>query len=142
MKMLTLLGIVLSLLVLAACSSEDVSVGGITDSGGAASSTPDPLSGTWSGDWGPSESHRNPVTLELKWDGTNLGGTVNPGPNSVPLTKAAFTPDTGTVTMEASAPGRGAEKVDFIIEGKLTDGVMTGTWVHDDKKGDFKVARS
>ena len=45
----------------------------------------DPLSGTWTGDWGPSASDRNPVTVELKWDGTVLTGTVNPGPNAVVL---------------------------------------------------------
>ncbi len=32
------------------------------------------LSGTWVGDWGPSPSDRNQVTVELKWDGTALSG--------------------------------------------------------------------
>ncbi len=40
----------------------------------------DPLTGTWKGDWGPSAADRNQVTLELKWDGKALTGTVNPSP--------------------------------------------------------------
>ena len=43
----------------------------------------DPLTGTWKGDWGPSASDRNPATLELKWDGKTLTGTVNPGPEGI-----------------------------------------------------------
>ena len=41
----------------------------------------DPLSGTWTGDWGPSPGDRNEVTVELKLDGGTLTGVVNPGPN-------------------------------------------------------------
>ena len=43
----------------------------------------DPLSGTWTGDWGPSTQDRNQVTVELKWDGKILTGNVNPGPTAV-----------------------------------------------------------
>lgn len=63
----------------------------------------DTLSGTWSGDWGPTAQHRNPVTLDLKWDSTSLSGTVNPGPTPIPLSKASFDPGTGAVHMEADA---------------------------------------
>jgi hypothetical protein len=52
----------------------------------------DPLSGTWTGDWGPSATDRNQVTVELKWDGNRLIGTVNPGANAVELKKATFDP--------------------------------------------------
>jgi hypothetical protein len=88
------------------------------------------------------ETHRNPVTVVLQWDGTNLSGTVNPGPDAVPISKGSFVPDTGMVTMEAAANGRGGEMVHFVIEGKLADRMMTGSWVHDQKKGDFKISKS
>ena len=42
----------------------------------------DPLTGTWKGDWGPSATDRNSVTIELKWNGKTLTGTVNPGPDA------------------------------------------------------------
>src|SRR5262249_4871963 len=73
-------------LVLMACIV--VSAGAVV----AAEKDKDPLSGTWVGDWGPSASDRNQVTVELKWDGKTLTGNVNPGPNAVPLDKASFDP--------------------------------------------------
>ena len=44
--------------------------------------------------------------------------------------------------MEASVAGRGGATVQFTIEGKIADSAMTGTWIHDDKKGDFKITKS
>ena len=45
----------------------------------------DPVSGTWTGDWGPSLYDRNPVTVDLKWDGKVLSGNVNSGPQKVAI---------------------------------------------------------
>lgn len=102
----------------------------------------DPLSGTWVGDWGPSAADRNQVTVELKWDGKNLTGTVNPGPNAVELKKTSFDQKTGAIHMEADAKNRrsGAE-VHYVIEGKVEGNTMTGTWNHDNRKGDFKITK-
>jgi len=43
--------------------------------------------------------------VALSWDGTNLSGTLNPGPNAVTITKGSFAPDTGVVTLQAFANG-------------------------------------
>ena len=56
-----------------------------------------PLTGTWHGDWGPTPTHRNDVTLVLEWDGKNISGLINPGPESIKLSKA---------TLEPSSDGR------------------------------------
>jgi len=101
----------------------------------------DPLSGTWTGDWGPSASDRNPVTVELRWDGKNLTGTVNPGPNAVELKKAAFDPKTGAVHFEADATNRSGSQIHYVIDGKVEGGTMSGTWKHDNRNGDFKITR-
>ncbi|HSD25897.1 MAG TPA: hypothetical protein VLL75_01275 [Vicinamibacteria bacterium] len=101
----------------------------------------DPLSGTWVGDWGPSPSDRNQVTVELKWDGKALSGTVNPGPNAVPLQKATFDPKTDAVHFEADAKGRSGNVLHYMIDGKVEKGTMTGTWSHDTRKGDFKITK-
>jgi hypothetical protein len=100
----------------------------------------DPLSGAWSGDWGPTATHRNPVTVELKWDGKALTGIVNPGPQAIPLQKTSFDARTGAVHLEADADNHGT-KVHYVIEGKIENGTMTGTWNHDNRKGDFKITR-
>ena len=100
----------------------------------------DAISGSWTGDWGPTAAHRNPVTVDLKWDGKALTGTVNPGPNAITLQKTTFDPKTGDVHLEAEAASRGS-KVHFVIDGKVEKGTMTGSWNHDNRKGDFKITK-
>ena len=103
----------------------------------------DPISGTWSGDWGPSPGDRNDVTLVLKWDGKALSGNVTGGTNvssPIPLQKTSFDPKTGAVHMEADANSRG-RSVHYVIDGKVDKGAMTGSWNHDNRKGDFKIAK-
>ena len=101
----------------------------------------DPLTGTWVGDWGPSPEDRNQVTLELKWDGKNLAGTVNPGPNAVALLKSTFDPKTNAVHFEADTKNRRGAPIHYVIDGKVVKDTMTGTWNHDNRKGDFKVTK-
>ena len=104
-------------------------------------SAADPLSGTWTGDWGPSEWDRNQVTVELKWDGTTLSGTVNPGPNAVELKKATFDTKTAAIHFEADVTGRRGNAIHYVIDGKVEGNTMTGSWGHDNRKGDFKITR-
>jgi hypothetical protein len=105
------------------------------------SAADDPVSGTWKGDWGPSASDRNQVTVELKWDGKNLTGTVNPGPNAVELKNTKFDPKTGAIHMEADAKNRRGNEIHYMIDGKVEGNAMTGTWSHDNRKGDFKITK-
>jgi hypothetical protein len=42
--------------------------------------------------WGPTPTHRNDVTLVLEWDGKNITGLINPGPESIKLAKATLEP--------------------------------------------------
>ena len=103
----------------------------------------DPLSGTWTGDWGPSPSDRNDVTLVLKWDGKALTGNVTAGTNvsaPIPLSKTSFDPKTGAIHMEADAMSRG-RTVHYVIDGKVEKNTMTGSWNHDNRKGDFKLTK-
>ena len=102
----------------------------------------DPLSGTWKGDWGPSPGDRNQVTVELKWDGKALAGTVNPGPNAVALQKATYDAKTKALHFEANAKGRGGADIHYTVDGKLDGKTMIGSWSHDDRKGDFKITKN
>jgi hypothetical protein len=142
MRHILFLSIVLSLAALSACASEEAPVAGVGDSAtNAALPTADPLTGTWVGDWGPTPERRNPVTVAINWDGTNLSGTVNPGPDAVTITKGTFVQDTGIVTMEASANASGGKTIHYTIDGKLADGAITGSWMDDGKKGDFRITK-
>jgi hypothetical protein len=106
-----------------------------------AASASDPPSGKWSGDYGPDASRREPVAVDLQWEGGNLGGAVRIGVRSLPLTKASFTPATGAITLEFDAQGNGGQLVHYVIEGKVEGNMMTGNWHHDDVRGDFKVTK-
>ena len=104
-----------------------------------------PLSGTWHGDWGPTPTHRNDVTLVLDWDGKNINGLINPGPESIKLSKAvlepSYDPKGWTVHFEADAKNN-----HFVIDGKIENLTsirrsIVGTWTHGNVKGDFKITR-
>ena len=98
----------------------------------------DPLTGTWKGDWGPSPTDRNSVTLDLKWDGKTLTGTVNPGPDAISIETASFDPKTMQIHLEATYARRDLR---YVVDGTVDKGKMTGTWNHPRRKGDFQVAR-
>jgi len=103
----------------------------------------DSLSGAWTGDWGPNASDRNNVNLELKWDGKALTGNITGGTNvsaPIPIAKATYDAKTGAVHMEADVKSRGAN-VHYVIDGKLEKGTMSGSWNHDNRKGDFKITK-
>ena len=114
---------------------------GLTAPAVAQQKSADPLTGTWSGDWGPSAGDRNVVTVELKWDGKALTGTVNPGPNATELQKCTFDPKTGAVHMEADAKNRRGAVVHYVIDGIVEVNTMPGSSNHDARKGDFKITK-
>ena len=106
-----------------------------------------PLTGSWSGDWGPTKATRNRVLLQLNWDGKAVTGTLNPGPNAVPLQKATLDPSNWTVHLEAEAKDQAGRAVRYLIDGKLENlgsynRVMTGTWTQGGTKGDFRLVRN
>ena len=101
-----------------------------------------PLTGTWTGDWGPSATQRNHVTIVMNWDGKNVTGLINPGPDSIGLTSVFVDPTTWTVRIEADTK----DKLHISAEGKLEDlgsyhRTIKGSWTQGSTKGDFKIAR-
>ena len=84
---------------------------------------------------------RNQVTVELKWDGKNLTGTVNPGANAVELKKATFDAKTGAIHFEADATNRRGNQIHYVIDGKVEGSTMTGTWNHDNRNGELKITK-
>ena len=43
-----------------------------------------PAKGTWVGYWGPTATE-NRLVIVMDYDGKNISGAVNPGPNAVPI---------------------------------------------------------
>jgi hypothetical protein len=103
----------------------------------------DPLTGTWSGDWGPNAQDRNQVIVDLKWDGKVLTGVVRTtGRPEVNLSNSTFDATTRTVKMEAEAKNtRTNANIKYLIDGKLDGNTLSGSWNHDSTKGDFKLTK-
>ena len=106
-----------------------------------------PLKGSWSGDWGPTKDKRTRVLLELHWDGKEVTGTINPGPDAVSLKKATVDVSSWDVRFEAEGKDPSGKPVPYVIEGKLQNlgayyRFITGTWTQGAVKGDFKVTRN
>jgi hypothetical protein len=106
-----------------------------------------PLKGTWSGDWGVNNDNRTHVLLEIRWDGKALTGTLNPGPNAVPLQKVILDPDAWTVHLEGDGKDKSGATVHYLIDGTVQNlgsarRTMTGTWTQGSVKGDFRVVRN
>ena len=105
-----------------------------------------PLVGSWHGAWGPTPAHRNDVTVIMEFDGDNVTGMLNPGPESVRLQTVTLNPTNWTVHFEADTKDRAGNVVRFIADGKLEDlgsptRSIAGTWNHGTVKGDFKITR-
>ncbi|HEY1755053.1 MAG TPA: hypothetical protein VGG72_06625 [Bryobacteraceae bacterium] len=105
-----------------------------------------PLTGTWNGDWGASVTQRNQVTIVMNWDGKNVTGILNPGPDSAPLAGVFVDPTNWTVRFEADAKDASGKPVHIAAEGHLADigsyhRTLSGSWTQGTVKGDFKLTR-
>ncbi len=105
-----------------------------------------PLSVTWGGDWGPNATTRNHVTLVLNWDGKNITGSMNPGPDSITLASVYLDVSNWTVRFEADAKDNTGKAVHISAEGKLEDissyhRKIVGSWTQGTTRGDFRLTR-
>jgi hypothetical protein len=105
-----------------------------------------PLTGTWSGDWGPTATERNQITLVLRWDGKNVTGLINPGPDSIPIASVFVDVTNWTVRIEADTKDPAGKTVHIAAEGRLEDlgsyhRTITGAWNQGAAKGTFKITR-
>ena len=102
-----------------------------------------PLTGTWHGDRGGEAGKQRPrVVLFLRWEDKTIAGTINPGPNAIPMKSATLDAGNWTVKFEADTK----DNQHIVIEGKLDNigsynRVITGTWTQAGVKSDFKVTR-
>jgi hypothetical protein len=102
-----------------------------------------PLTGTWTGDWGPTAADRRHVTVALEWDGKNVTGTINPGPNAAQVRAVAIDVATWTVKIDAQGPGNIAR---VVIDGKLANigsanRTLTGTWTEGPSTSAITLSR-
>jgi hypothetical protein len=104
-----------------------------------------PLSGTWHGTWGPS-GHKTDVTMVLTWDGKNIAGLVNPGPDSVKLQQATLDPSQWAVHFELDMKDKSGNVNHIMVDGKIDDVTLIrrsiiGTWKQGNMQYEFKLTR-
>jgi len=114
-----------------------------------------PLAGTWYGDYGTA-SQKSDLTVVMKWDGKSVTGTVNPGPNAIPIKSAVMDitpgkpapegrnsttgiPPVFKVHLEFNAPGGPT-----VFEGTIQNPVagnrrISGTWTRGAERGTFQL---
>jgi hypothetical protein len=97
-----------------------------------------PLAGTWHGEWHPPSGPAARIVMYMKWDGQNVVGTINPGPNGAALKVATF--QGWNVHFEADA------KEHISADGKVENvgsyhRTISGTWAQGSAKGSFKLTR-
>ena len=105
-----------------------------------------PLTGTWSGDWGTSPTQRMQVTVVMNWDGKNVTGIINPGPDAIPIGSVYVDVTNWTVRIEADAKDGSGKSVHISAEGRLEDigsyhRTIKGTIHHGAMTGDFRLTR-
>jgi hypothetical protein len=106
-----------------------------------------PLTGTWSGDWGPNAKDRTHLTLVMEWDGKTVTGTLNPGPDAVSLDRIALDVTNWTVHLEADAKDASGKPARIIADGRLGDigswhRTLSGSWTQGAVTGEFRLTRN
>src|SRR5262245_5771855 len=112
-----------------------------------------PLVGTWYGDYEANKQKRD-LTIILKWDGKIASGTMNPGPNAVPIKSATLDITPGKPAAEGRDSTEGTPpifKVTFEADGRVFEGTIlnpvagnrqiTGTWSRGAERGTFHMRR-
>ena len=82
----------------------------------------------------------------MDWDGNNLTGTINPGPDAIPIKSIYLDAATWTVRIQADAKDAAGNPVHILAEGRIQDlgsshRKIVGTWRTDAKQGDFTIVR-
>lgn len=105
-----------------------------------------PLTGSWTGEWGPGVTERNHITVVMDWEGEKISGFVLLGANSIPIVNVALDATKWTVGLEAKGKDASGNAVEIAAEGRLENigsahRTISGTWRQGTTKGDFKLTR-
>jgi len=108
-----------------------------------------PLKGQWSGEWGP-KAKPNRLLLNFDWDGKEISGTINPGPNAAVVKSVVFdytNPSSWGVKITAEGKDATGKPIAITVDGKLENiGAymkhLHGTWTQSGQSGEFAVTRN
>jgi hypothetical protein len=108
-----------------------------------------PMKGQWSGQWGPA-NNPNRLLLNLEWDGKEITGVINPGPEAATIKSVTFDytdPSAWGVKMTAEGKDASGKVVQITVDGKLENigaymRLFHGTWTQAGRKSEFTVTRN
>ena len=108
-----------------------------------------PLKGQWSGQWGQAENSTR-LLLDLHWDGKEITGVINPGPQAATVKSVTFDyadPAAWGVKMTAEGKDASGKPVQISVDGKLENigayaRVFHGTWTEGGRKAEFTLTRN
>ncbi len=88
-----------------------------------------PLDGTWRGETTAPDGSHQTIVLIMQWDGKQISGTVNPGPNGSDFTGGKLDPDGWKFTLDTKNSRGTAIHFDGAISdlGKYRR-VLSGKW--------------
>lgn len=82
----------------------------------------------------------------MNWDGKNVTGIINPGPDSIPIASVYLDVTTWTVRIAADGKDKSGAPVHISAEGRINDlgsyhRTIRGTWRQGSVNGDFRLTR-
>ena len=114
------------------------------------------MTGTWYGEIGTGAARKD-VTIVMKWDGTKVSGTVNPGPGATAVTSVTLDIIPGKAGTFSLNNPEGTQPVspifnvkitigDVVLEGRMQNPVggnraISGTYTRGAEKGPFQIKR-
>lgn len=101
-----------------------------------------PLDGTWRGEHPAAGGATATVVIVFEWDGKNLKGVINPGPDSLQITNAELIPEGWKVKIAAKSRTGASITFDAVLSdlGKYNRH-MAGTWTQSGQKYNVRMTR-
>lgn len=101
-----------------------------------------PLDGTWRGERKATGAEPVTVVIVMEWDGKQVKGVVNPGPNALQIVDVKLTPEGWRVN--GAATTKAGQQATF--EGAIEDlasyhRTIVGKWTEGGKTYDFRLSR-
>jgi hypothetical protein len=115
-----------------------------------------PMTGTWYGEIGTGAARKD-VTIVMKWDGSKVSGTVNPGPGATAVTSVTLDIIPGKAGTFSLNNPEGTQPIppifnvkitlgDVVLEGRMQNPVggnraISGNYTRGAEKGPFQLKR-
>jgi hypothetical protein len=101
-----------------------------------------PLDGTWRGETTAQDGSHRTIVLVMQWDGKQVSGTINPGPNGWDFNGGKLNPEGWKFALDTKNPKGAAIHFDGAISnlGKYRR-VLAGKWTEAGKMIDIRFVR-